>query len=387
MTPSLPRTTPRDRELLDRLFQHEPLSTSELFLLFFSGSRTCRRRLLKLEAHDLLTRVYPARTHRGGCAEALWFLSPNGRRMIGAPARRPPGLSIPDLEHRRAVAGFFLGLVERSVTRHEEGLYRWLGEQQAQQGTGPTVRPDGVRPLPTLRRRDHLLPGDRPRHRDHTPRQGQARRIPARTYRRSPLRPRKHPARLRRTTTPRQSHAIRTTRPTLDMGYHRPRALHAPTRPRPTTHIQRASRRTSPRRPPRRGLPRPTLALCPGDLRGTREDGMSESQHSRQRPTPTPGRTPARRRRCDELAQAERSRSAHAARGAWPPTTAAPKRLTADDVMTAREVAELLHAPVSTVEDWARRDILPSVKIGKRRLYIRQNVEAVLFRQPASNSV
>jgi excisionase family DNA binding protein len=58
--------------------------------------------------------------------------------------------------------------------------------------------------------------------------------------------------------------------------------------------------------------------------------------------------------------------------------TAAPRRLTADDVMTAREVAELLHAPVSTVEDWARRDILPSVKIGKRRLYIRQNIEAVL---------
>jgi excisionase family DNA binding protein len=46
--------------------------------------------------------------------------------------------------------------------------------------------------------------------------------------------------------------------------------------------------------------------------------------------------------------------------------------------MTAREVAELLHTPVSTVEDWARRGILPSRKIGKRRLYIRQHIEAVL---------
>lgn len=46
--------------------------------------------------------------------------------------------------------------------------------------------------------------------------------------------------------------------------------------------------------------------------------------------------------------------------------------------MTAREVAVLLRAPVSTVEDWARRGILPSVKIGKRRLYIRPNIEAVL---------
>jgi excisionase family DNA binding protein len=57
---------------------------------------------------------------------------------------------------------------------------------------------------------------------------------------------------------------------------------------------------------------------------------------------------------------------------------AALERLTADDVMIAREVAELLHAPVSTVEDWARRGILPSVKVGRRRLYVRQSVEAVL---------
>jgi excisionase family DNA binding protein len=62
------------------------------------------------------------------------------------------------------------------------------------------------------------------------------------------------------------------------------------------------------------------------------------------------------------------------------PTT--PVRLTADDVMTAREVARLLHAPVSTVEDWARRGVLPSVKVGRRRLYIRQRVEAELLGEP-----
>ena len=60
------------------------------------------------------------------------------------------------------------------------------------------------------------------------------------------------------------------------------------------------------------------------------------------------------------------------------PATAPERRLTAEDVMTAREVAQLLHAPISTVEDWARRAILPSVKVGRRRLYIRQNIEAVL---------
>jgi excisionase family DNA binding protein len=46
--------------------------------------------------------------------------------------------------------------------------------------------------------------------------------------------------------------------------------------------------------------------------------------------------------------------------------------------MTAREVATLLHTPVSTIEDWARRRIIPSVKIGRRRLYLRQNIEATL---------
>jgi excisionase family DNA binding protein len=46
--------------------------------------------------------------------------------------------------------------------------------------------------------------------------------------------------------------------------------------------------------------------------------------------------------------------------------------------MTARDVAHLLHAPVSTVEDWARRGILPSVKIGRRRLYVRERIEVAL---------
>jgi excisionase family DNA binding protein len=58
------------------------------------------------------------------------------------------------------------------------------------------------------------------------------------------------------------------------------------------------------------------------------------------------------------------------------------RRLTADDVLTARDVALLLHAPVSTVEDWARRGILPSVKIGRRR---RQHIETALTGQTAED--
>ena len=45
---------------------------------------------------------------------------------------RHPELSIPDLEHRRAVARLFLRLVERSLTRRDEGLWSWLGERSAE---------------------------------------------------------------------------------------------------------------------------------------------------------------------------------------------------------------------------------------------------------------
>jgi len=58
------------------------------------------------------------------------------------------------------------------------------------------------------------------------------------------------------------------------------------------------------------------------------------------------------------------------------------QRLTATDVMTVREVSDLLHVPVSTIADWGRRGLLPSVKIGRRRLYIRPKIEAQLLDGP-----
>ena len=51
----------------------------------------------------------------------------------------------------------------------------------------------------------------------------------------------------------------------------------------------------------------------------------------------------------------------------------------AADVLTAGEVARLLHVPKSTVEDWARRGVIPSRKVGRRRLYLRQRIEALLL--------
>jgi excisionase family DNA binding protein len=49
--------------------------------------------------------------------------------------------------------------------------------------------------------------------------------------------------------------------------------------------------------------------------------------------------------------------------------------------MTAAEVAALLRVPRSTVEDWARRDVVPSRKIGRRRLFLRPKIEALLLRE------
>jgi len=55
------------------------------------------------------------------------------------------------------------------------------------------------------------------------------------------------------------------------------------------------------------------------------------------------------------------------------------KPLVAADVMTAAEVAELLHVPKSTVEHWARTGQVPSRKIGRRRLFLRPASEEVLL--------
>lgn len=64
-----------------------------------------------------------------------------------------------------------------------------------------------------------------------------------------------------------------------------------------------------------------------------------------------------------------------------------PRRpLAAADVMTAAEVADLLHVSRSTVEDWARRGIVPSKKVGRRRLYIRSKIEALLLEDHAGSS-
>jgi excisionase family DNA binding protein len=53
-------------------------------------------------------------------------------------------------------------------------------------------------------------------------------------------------------------------------------------------------------------------------------------------------------------------------------------RLTRDEVMTAPEVAELLHLPVSTVYYLARRGELPASRLGRTWRFLRPRIERLL---------
>ncbi len=52
--------------------------------------------------------------------------------------------------------------------------------------------------------------------------------------------------------------------------------------------------------------------------------------------------------------------------------------LTRAELLTADEVAKLLQLRPSTVQDYARRGIIPSFKLGRFRRFVRADVEATL---------
>jgi len=57
---------------------------------------------------------------------------------------------------------------------------------------------------------------------------------------------------------------------------------------------------------------------------------------------------------------------------------AARRGLTRDEVMTAREVADLLALPVSTVYELARRGDLPACRLGRTWRFLRPRLEELL---------
>jgi excisionase family DNA binding protein len=57
---------------------------------------------------------------------------------------------------------------------------------------------------------------------------------------------------------------------------------------------------------------------------------------------------------------------------------AAPVALTRDEVMTASEVADLLHLPVSTVYYLAGRGEIPACRLGRAWRFLRPRIEELL---------
>lgn len=62
--------------------------------------------------------------------------------------------------------------------------------------------------------------------------------------------------------------------------------------------------------------------------------------------------------------------------------TGAPSLL--DELMTSQQVADVLRLRVSTVEDYARRGVLPSLKLGRHRRFLRSEVEDAIARLSSS---
>lgn len=48
------------------------------------------------------------------------------------------------------------------------------------------------------------------------------------------------------------------------------------------------------------------------------------------------------------------------------------------EILTSEQVAQLLAMRRSTVEDYARRGVLPSIKLGRHRRYLRSDVETLI---------
>jgi len=49
-----------------------------------------------------------------------------------------------------------------------------------------------------------------------------------------------------------------------------------------------------------------------------------------------------------------------------------------EQLMTAPQVAAVLHLRPSTVEDYARRGLLPSIKLGRHRRFVRSELERAI---------
>ena len=148
-----PRVTPRDREILNGLYEHHVMTTGHLHRLFFpqTAGRRVRKRLLELHRYELLDRFKP---FPGRHIADHWVLAPMGAALVAE--HRGVELSELGFRHDRVLAwahsgrlGHMLGLVECLALTTEAArslpvarLVRWDNERECARRWGRHIRPD-----------------------------------------------------------------------------------------------------------------------------------------------------------------------------------------------------------------------------------------------------
>jgi hypothetical protein len=149
----LRRLMPRDRWLLDLLYQHQVFSTEHIAALAFDNIRTARNRLNQLTRRGVLAKFRDC--VRPGSQSWRYTLGWVGAAYIAArdghPTPRPGTVtdrvnrlsSSPRLAHLLGVNGFFVDLAAHA--RHTPGarLGVWWSERQCRDIAGDLAHPDG----------------------------------------------------------------------------------------------------------------------------------------------------------------------------------------------------------------------------------------------------
>jgi hypothetical protein len=153
LLPIYPHLTDRDRNLLQRLDEHQVLTTGQIHRLLFHARRTCQLRLNELRALGLVDRFRFPRTG-GGSHPWHWTLAQRGQQFQAATAGRPEPTArasaqrvhrlsaSPRLPHLLLTNEFFVRLAVHARHHPVSRLDRWWSEQIAT-NQFLTVRPDG----------------------------------------------------------------------------------------------------------------------------------------------------------------------------------------------------------------------------------------------------
>jgi hypothetical protein len=171
------RLTERDRRVLDLLYEHKVLTTSQITQVAFGTDRYTRRRLATLYRYRAVDRFRPF-TPRGGSAPWHYVLDEAGALIVAQargitvaelPFRRDHAMDIalsPTLAHTVAVNGFFTALAAHARQEADAELTVWWTERQCRRAWPDGIRPDGygrwrITSGSTTREADFFLEMDR----------------------------------------------------------------------------------------------------------------------------------------------------------------------------------------------------------------------------------